>query len=199
MAKEVAAQRFGPDRKVKKDMVGSFVRHGLSEREIQGEIILQMYSSHFQEQYTTNGDLRFAGSDTSAAAIRATLLYIITNSHAQCTLLEEIRNTSISSPITDAEARKLPYLQAVIKEGLRIYPPVTGLFLKEVPVGRDTAKGFYVPEGTGIGWSAFGLMRNVKVWGDDADVFRPERWFEGTAEEIRRKEIDVEMVFGYGK
>jgi hypothetical protein len=52
MAKEVAAQRFGPDKKVTKDMVGSFVRHGLTEREIQGEIILQMYSSHLSEQYT---------------------------------------------------------------------------------------------------------------------------------------------------
>ena len=42
IAKEVAAQRFGPDKKVKKDMVGSFVRHGLTEREIRGEILMQM-------------------------------------------------------------------------------------------------------------------------------------------------------------
>jgi cytochrome P450 len=140
-----------------------------------------------------------AGSDTSAAAIRATLLYIITNSHVQSTLLEEIKTTSISSPITDAEARKLPYLQAVIKEGLRIYPPATGILIKEVPTGGDTVKGFYVPEGTGIAVSTYGLMRNAKIWGDDADVFRPERWFEGTGEEVRKREIDVEMVFGYGK
>jgi cytochrome P450 len=114
-------------------------------------------------------------------------------------LLEEIRNAPISNPITNAEARKLSYLQAVIKEGLRIYPPVAGLMLKEVPAGGDTVKGFYVPEGTEIGWSTLGLMRNVKIWGEDADVFRPERWFEGTPEEIRRKEMDVEMVFGYGR
>ena len=42
-------------------------------------------------------------------------------------------------------------------------------------------------------------MRNVKVWGEDAKLFRPERWLEGNLEEIKRKEIDVEMVFGYGK
>jgi hypothetical protein len=96
----------------------------------------------FKNQIRTNDDLRFAGSDTSAAVIRATLLYIITNSHVQSTLLEEIRNTSISTPITDAEARKLPYVQAVIKEGLRIYPPATGLMLKEVPAGGDTSRAF---------------------------------------------------------
>ena len=114
-------------------------------------------------------------------------------------MLEEIRNASISNPITDAEARKLPYLQAVIKEGLRIYPPATGLMSKEVPAGGDTICGFYVPEGTGIGWSTFGMMRNVKIWGNDADIFRPERWLEGTSEEIRKKEIYIELVFGYGK
>lgn len=97
------------------------------------------------------------------------------------------------------EARKLPYLQAVIKEGLRIFPPVTGFMSKEVPPGGDTIKGLYLPEKTTIGWSSFGLMRNEKVWGDDAKVFRPERWLEGSPEEIQRRELDVEMVFGYGK
>lgn len=183
IAKEAAEERFGPDKKTKKDMIGSFIRHGLTERETRGEILLQF----------------IAGSDTSALAIRATLLYILTNSHVQKTLLKEISEASISSPITDAEARKLPYLQAVIKEGLRIFPPVTGIMFKEVPAGGDTIKGFYVPGGTGIGWSSFGLMRNVEVWGHDAKLFRPERWFEGTAEEIKKKEIEVEMVFGYGK
>jgi len=141
----------------------------------------------------------FAGSDTSAQAIRATLLYIITNPHVQATLLEEISNASISSPITDVESRKLPYLHAVIKEGLRIFPPVTGLMLKEVPAGGDTLNGLFIPEKTAIGWSAFGLMRNEKVWGDDAKMFRPERWLEGSPEEIQKKELNLEMVFGYGK
>jgi cytochrome P450 len=139
-----------------------------------------------------------AGSDTSALAMRATLLYMITDSRVQSKLLEKIRNASISTPITDVEARKLPYLQAVIKEELRIFPPVTGIMFKEVSVGGDTVNGFFLPEGTQVGWSSFGLMRNVKVWGDDAKLFRPERWFEGSPEEIK-KEIDVEMVFGYRK
>ena len=93
-----------------------------------------------------NGGLSFAGSDTSAAAIRATLLYVVANSCVQSALLEEIRNSPISAPITDAEARKLPYLQVVIKEGLRIYPPATGLMLKEVPPADDSIKAFMCPE-----------------------------------------------------
>jgi len=183
IAKDVAAKRFGPDKKDQKDMIGSFVRHGLTEREIQGEILMQI----------------FAGSDTTSAAIRAILLYIITNTHVQTTLLDEIKNASISNPITDAEARKLPYLQAIIKEGLRIHPPATGLMSKLVPAGGDTVMGYYVPEGTEIGWSTYGVMRNVKVWGEDADVFRPERWLEGAPDQLRKMDLDIELAFGHGK
>jgi cytochrome P450 len=131
--------------------------------------------------------------------MRATLLHIVTTPRVQWKLLEEISNSSMSTPITDAEARSLPYLQAVIKEGIRIFPPVTGFMSKQVPPGGDTLRDLDIPDGTTIGWSPFGLMRNEKIWGADAKVFRPERWFEGTPEEIQSKEIDVEMCFGYGK
>jgi cytochrome P450 len=82
---------------------------------------------------------------------------------------------------------------------MRIFPPVTGFMSKQAPPGGDTINGLYIPEGTTIGWSPFGLMRSEKIWGADAKVFRPERWLEGTPEEIQRKELDVEMCFGYGK
>ena len=45
----------------------------------------------------------------------------------------------------------MPYLQAVIKEGLRIHPPITGLLTKVVNPGGEVAKGRFVPGGTGIG------------------------------------------------
>jgi hypothetical protein len=62
-------------------------------------------------------------------------------------LRAEIAAASVSVPITDGEARKLPYLQAVIKEGLRIWPPVVGLMAKEDPPGGDEINGMFVPEG----------------------------------------------------
>lgn len=42
VAKEIAAGRFGPNRKVQDDMVGSFVRHDLTEKETESEALLQM-------------------------------------------------------------------------------------------------------------------------------------------------------------
>jgi cytochrome P450 len=140
-----------------------------------------------------------AGSDTTATAIRSTFLYIITNPRVLSRLRAETSSALLSSPITDAEARKLPYLQAIIKEGLRIWPPIAALLSKEVPAGGDVLNGIFVPAGTRIGWCAWGLFRNKKIFGEDADTFRPERWLEGSADEIKEMEDTLGLVFSYGK
>lgn len=142
---------------------------------------------------------RLAGSDTTASALRATMLHIVTNPPVLSALVAELKAAAVSSPIQDSEARQLPYLQAVIKEGLRIHPPVTGLMLKEVPPGGDTLNGYFVPPKTKVGYCGFGLFLDPKLWGDDSRIFRPERWLEGSPEDIRHKEELLDMVFGYGR
>ena len=107
----------------------------------------------------------------------------------------------ISSPIRDSEAYQLPYLQAVIREGLRMYPPTTGHNYKEVPKGGATIHGIFLPEGTQLGVNVVALMRNTKTFGPDAEVFRPERWLEAAKDEELFKEMasTVELAFGHGK
>ncbi|KAK1771973.1 pisatin demethylase [Phialemonium atrogriseum] len=184
IAKQVAAERFGPDRKTQKDMLGSFVARGLTQSECESEILMQI----------------LAGSDTTATAIRATMLYITTNPRVVHALRAEIDAARLSWPvIADAEARDMPYLQAVIKEGLRIYPPVTGLMAKEVPPGGDTFKGVFLPGGTKIGYCAWGIFRRADVWGEDSHEFRPERWLDASPEKLRQMEDTLELVFGYGR
>jgi len=70
---------------------------------------------------------------------------------------------------------------------------------KITPPEGDTHNGLHIPGGTRIGYNAFGLARNKDVWGEDAAVFRPERWFEGSSEEIRAKESALDLVFAHGK
>lgn len=140
-----------------------------------------------------------AGSDTTATAMRAIMSYLVMSPRIVAKLRDEIASHPISSPITDAEARKMPYLQAVIKEGLRIFPPVCGLMSKEVPPGGDTIDGVFIPEGTKIGYGMYGIFHNKKMWGDDPAVYRPERWFDKDEEKLREMDSTLELVFGYGK
>jgi cytochrome P450 len=119
--------------------------------------------------------------------------------HVVSKLRTEMAENSISSPIQDAEARQLPYLQAIIKEGLRIFPPVVGLMSKEVPPGGDIINDQFVPGGTKIGFGAYGIFRDKTAWGHDADTFRPERWLEASPEKLKEMESTLELVFSYGK
>ncbi|KAK1997896.1 cytochrome P450 [Colletotrichum falcatum] len=192
IAKKEAAERFGPHKKVQRDMLGSFVAHGLTQEEAESEILLQIV----------------AGSDTVATTIRATVLFVTTNPRVHARLLAEISSAASSTRhtvIADAEARNLPYLQAVIKEGLRIFPPVAGVMAKEVPAAGDTWKGRFIPGGTRIGWSVWSTFRREDIWGADAREFRPERWLArhqgGTTpeQELRVMESTIELVFSYGR
>jgi cytochrome P450 len=127
------------------------------------------------------------------------MLHLITNPRITAKLRKEFSSNSISTPIKDWEARRLPYLQAVVNEGLRILPPIPGLLSKEVPQGGDVINGRFVPGGTKIGWGIFGLTRDKGIWGQDADQFRPERWLEASPEKFKEMEATLELVFGYGR
>ena len=97
-----------------------------------------------------------AGSDTAATVMRFTFLHVLTSPLILHKLRAEIdngvREGRISSPIRDSEARQLPYLQACIKESLRLFPPVTGLLQKVAPPEGDTINGKFIPGGTFIGY-----------------------------------------------
>jgi cytochrome P450 len=168
-------------------MLGSFIRNGLTQEEASGEALLQVV----------------AGSDTSATTIRIVILHLLTNVNAYRKLQAEIDTGiaagTISSPITNAEARKLPYLQAVIKEGLRIKPPAGGAFFKTVPPGGDTIDGKFIPGGTQLGVSPLSIHHSKKMFGEDAEMFRPERWLEAKGDKLEEMSSTVDLVFHSGK
>ncbi len=58
-------------------------------------------------------------------------------------------------------------------------PPAAGTFFKTVPAGGDTIDGKYIPAGTQIGSSPFGIHHSKKMFGEDAEIFRPERVARG--------------------
>ncbi|KAI1140433.1 cytochrome P450 [Hypoxylon sp. FL0543] len=187
VAQEVAAERYGPDAKDRLDMLGSFVRHGIPRRRVESEIPFQI----------------IAGSDTTATAIRGTMLCLLTSPFAFFKLREEIDSAiaegRVSSPIKLDEAKGLEYLQAVIYEGLRINIPFSGLTMKEVPPEGDTINGKFIPGGTRVAHNFLSVQRSTAIFGPDADLFRPERWIGIEPEKHREMTQTVELVFGYGR
>lgn len=108
----------------------------------------------------------------------------------------------VSSPIRNSEAFELPYLQAVIKEGLRMFPPSVGHNYKQVPEAGATVCGYRLPGGTQVGVNILRTMRDRETFGPDAEVFRPERWLEASARdpaEYNEMAATVDLAFGHGK
>lgn len=135
-----------------------------------------------------------------------TILYLINTPAALAKLRNEIGAaissglaTSTSGIISDSAAYNLPYLQAVIKEGIRILPPATGWMNKQPPKGGAEIHGYFIPEGTQIAVNIMYMMHDKEIFGPDADCFRPERWLECSEEKANEMSRVLELCFGYGK
>lgn len=142
------------------------------------------------------------GTDSTATAVRCIFYYIITSPRVHSKLVHELTAglPTLTRPVLrDSESRNLPYLQACIIEGLRIWPPVASLIYKNAPPEGDTYNGVFIPGGTRIGYSAWALHHSKEMYGADADIFRPERWLEASGEKLKAMERSVELVFGTGK
>jgi cytochrome P450 len=142
-----------------------------------------------------------AGSDTTAISTRAILWYLLKNSDAKKKLVDEIeqftREGRLSNPIQLNEADKMPYLQAVMYEALRLWPAVGMSLPRVVPAGGADIAGHYFPAGTVVGVNPWVVGRNKSVYGEDVEAFRPERWLEN-AEKVDTGSDMHRFFFAFG-
>ncbi|KAH8165108.1 hypothetical protein CIB48_g3138 [Xylaria polymorpha] len=168
------------------DILDEWMKHGLPEIECQLDLSL----------------LVPAGSETSAMMIRGTLLHLMSSPVIYQKLKQEIRDEiaagRISNPVTNEEAKSLEYMQAVVREGLRIMVPVNFGFPKRVPASGDTICGIFLPAGTDVYVNYHSMMRSQEIFGEDADTFRPER-FLGGGPNVAQMIKTIELAFGNGR
>ena len=92
--------------------------------------------------------LILAGSETTATLLSGCTYHLLKNPDIYQKLVKEIRSSfKNESDITISAVLNLPYLNAVLEESLRIYPPVPNALSRRVPEGGATINGQYVAEG----------------------------------------------------
>lgn len=113
----------------------------------------------------------FAGYETTTSAIAWALYWI----HQDAVVQEKLRQEldGIDDPLAIA---RLPYLNAVCQEVLRIYPVAIGCFARQVRQPFDL-DGYLLPPGTIISPSIYLAHRRSETY-PDAEAFRPERFLE---------------------
>ena len=124
-----------------------------------------------------------AGHHTSACSLTATVALLCQHQAVQARLRAEIAPLlSPSASETDdvvAKIVQLPYLQAVCRESLRLFPPVPKL--QRLTTLPTTLLGYSIPKHTLLVVSPWVVHRDPMHWGPDASEFRPARWLDGGA------------------
>ncbi|KAG8690800.1 cytochrome P450-dit2 [Ceratobasidium sp. 394] len=129
--------------------------------------------------------LIFAGHDTASGTIACVLQMLAENPQVQTELREELLQCPVGSP-DYATLEAFPLLDAVIKETLRLHPPVpvvervstrdTILPLRIPTRGKYPTTELNVPAGTLVMLSLRAANRDPTIWGNDSLKWNPYRW-----------------------
>jgi len=119
----------------------------------------------------------------------AIIYYLALNRHAQRKLqkeLDEQLGAEDELVATGQQVKHLPYLDTCINEGLRLHSTSALGLPRVVPNGGLTVMDHYFPAGTVLSVPSYSIHRDARIWGEDFEDYRPERWFEQDQADIQK-------------
>lgn len=148
------------------------------------------------------GTITRGGFETVANTLRMTLYHIYANQQVLCRLRSELAgardkdrsNNNGSSDLRLGTLEQLPYLTAVLMEGLRLSPGLSTRAQRIAPDRDLVYNGRIIPAGTPVGMTTL-LMHHDQVLYTEPKCFDPERW---TDMDVRRKAEKIYAPFGRG-
>lgn len=139
-------------------------------------------------------DILFGGTESSALTLEWAMSSLLNDPQvlekAKKELAIEVGQATL---MEESDVSKLPYLQSIISETLRLYP-AGPLLLPHMSHRNCTLQGYDVPSNTMLFVNAWAMHRDPQLW-DDAGKFKPER-FEGAHGEPYSSKF---LPFGLGR
>jgi len=132
--------------------------------------------------------LIFAATDTTSSALSRVFHLLALHQDVQHELRREIRNATSEGDLSYDKLMALPYLEAICKETLRLYPPLpfsVRTARKDTVIPTSTAvRGLdgreiheiFIPKNTNVGIGILNVNRDPSIWGQDSREWKPERW-----------------------
>jgi len=133
-------------------------------------------------------DHLLAGIDTTSDTLMFLFwaLSLPENQQYQKKIIDEVQSVSgLEADASPEICDKLPYLDAVIKETLRLYAPLPASEPRSLPT-NCMIDGYLIPAGTVVSMAPFSLHRNAEIFRDPLK-FNPDRWLDKTAEAVEMK------------
>ncbi|KAL6307165.1 cytochrome P450 [Sparassis latifolia] len=121
--------------------------------------------------------LLVAGSDTTSSSLSTMIFYVARNQNVQKRLQAELDAVAGTDPsiLPFVDVKSLPYLEAVINEGLRVLSTIGFGLGRVVPEGGITVLGHTFSAGTEISVPSYSMHHSEEMWGADVEEYRPER------------------------
>lgn len=144
-----------------------------------------------------------AGSDTIASTLRAIFYYLLKNPQTLQALYSELDHAHTAGQltlpyVTWTETQSLPYLNAVIKEALRMHPALSLSLERVNPTSGLHIRNTYIPPRTVVGINPYVLHRDPRIFGSDAKSWNPSRWLSEEEKKTKKMEHSL-LTFGAGK
>lgn len=143
-----------------------------------------------------------AGGETVGSVLQAFFYFLLKEDPVYLRRLREEIDTAkaaglLSPVVSNAEASRLPYLQACIKESLRLYPGVAWNLPRVAPKEGLTIAGHHFAPGTVLSVNPWLIHRNQACFGKDADSYDPERWLNEAAAVKQMEKFWIPYGLGY--
>lgn len=137
-----------------------------------------------------------AGTDPTSATIVWAMTALLKNPNVMKKVQCEVRNLFGDKDfINEDDIERLPYLKAVVKETLRLFPP-SPLLLPRETMEQCNINGYEIKSKTVVYVNAWAIARDPENW-EEAEKFWPER-FIGNSMELKGNEFEV-IPFGSGR
>lgn len=131
-----------------------------------------------------------AGSDTASNTACAIVFHVLNNPRVIPILQAEL-DAAIPDSVDAANydmVKDLVYLDAIVREGMRVHSTARAGLMREVPPGPGLdVNGVHFPPGTILSIPAGLIHHSKEIWGPDADQFRPERFIGDNWTERQKK------------
>ncbi|PKA63310.1 Cytochrome P450 71A25 [Apostasia shenzhenica] len=143
-------------------------------------------------------DMFVAGTETSSTTIEWAMTELLRHPNLMKKTQEEIRRIVGSNSIVDEEEdiEQMEYFKAVVKETLRLHPPVSILIPRAAR--KDTnLQGYQIPAGTTVFVNAWKIARDPAYW-EEPDEFWPDRFLEKDVDHCTGQDFHY-LPFGSGR
>ncbi|KDP34501.1 hypothetical protein JCGZ_11051 [Jatropha curcas] len=165
-----------------------------------------VFSTDFLDVFLSNGldddqinwlvmELFSAGVDTTTTTVEWAIAELLKNKQAMKTIQQELERDINRNPIQESQVCQLQYLNACVKETLRLHPPAP-LMIPHCSTEACELMNFTVPKNTRVLVNVWAIGRDPFIW-EDSELFKPDRFLDSGLD-FKSQNFDF-LPFGSGR